>query len=121
MTTILIPVLLALLLGPGLGQLYNKEFKKGFVMIALSVDCSWLSRFWLARAVLVYLPSDINTTDRAMLRSIIQHTSSPITPSPFIPTRCSWQAMDLWHRRCVFGGMRRRNSKAAPATLGGSN
>jgi hypothetical protein len=72
MTQILIPVVLAVLLGPGVGQLYNKEFKKGFVLIGLSVVLLLAFSVWLSRAALGYLPSDISTVDRAVLRNIIQ-------------------------------------------------
>src|SRR5438105_2156060 len=72
MALVLIPVLLAVLLGPGVGQLYNKEFRKGFILIVLSVGLLLAFSVWLSRAAMGYLPSDINTIDRAMLRNIIQ-------------------------------------------------
>ena len=72
MMIILIPVILAVLLGPGVGQLYNREFKKGFMLIALSVILLVAFSAWLARAAMAYLPHDINTVDRALLRTIIQ-------------------------------------------------
>src|SRR5579872_3288918 len=34
---IVIPVLLSLILGPGIGQLYNKEYKKGAYLVGLSL------------------------------------------------------------------------------------
>src|SRR5258705_11652101 len=79
---VLIHVVLAVLLGPGVGQLYNKEFKKGFILIGVSVGLLLAFSVWLSRAAMTYLPADINTVDRAMLRTIIQThivTDHPLT------------------------------------------
>ena len=122
MITILIPVLLAVLLGPGVGQLYNKEFKKGFILIGVSVGLLLAFSIWLSRAALGYLPSDINTVDRAMLRGIIQTHIVADHPVTFYTYEILLAG--LWIYGIVdayLGGMKRRVAKAGPPTMGGSN
>ncbi len=72
MLAILIPVLLSLIFGPGVGQLYNKEFKKGLWLIGASFTLLIAFSIWLSRAAMPYLPTDIQTIDRSILRDIIQ-------------------------------------------------
>ena len=122
MIMILIPVLLAVLLGPGVGQLYNKEFKKGFILIGLSVGLLLAFSVWLSRAALGYLPSDINTVDRAMLRTIIQTHIVADHPGTFYTYEILLAG--LWIYGIVdayLGGLKRRAAKAGPPTRGGSN
>ena len=122
MIMILMPVLLAVLLGPGVGQLYNKEFRKGFILIGLSVGLLLAFSVWLSRAALGYLPSDINTVDRAMLRGIIQTHIVADHPGTFYTYEILLAG--LWIYGIVdayLGGMKRRAAKAGSPTLGGSN
>ena len=122
MAMILIPVLLAVLLGPGVGQLYNKEFKKGFILIGLSVGLLIAFSVWLSKAALAYLPGDISTVDRAMLQGIIQTHIVADHPGTFYTYEILLAA--LWIYGIVdayLGGMKRRNAKAGPTTQGGSH
>ena len=110
MVTILTPVLLAVLLGPGVGQLYNKEFKKGFILIGVSIGLLIAFSYWLSQAAMIYLPSDINTVDRAMLRSIIQTHIVADHPGTFYTYELLLGG--LWIYGIVdayLGGMRRRD------------
>ena len=122
MAIILIPVLLAVLLGPGVGQLYNKEFKKGFSLIALSVGLLLAFSIWLSRAALAYLPNDISTVDRTMLRDIIQTHIVADHPVTFYTYEILLAG--LWIYGIVdayLGGMKRRAALADPNSQGGSN
>src|SRR5262245_42357396 len=72
MLSIIIPVILTLLFGPGIGQLYNKEYRKGLILVALSLGLLVAFSIWLGRAAMNYLPADLNAVDRTMLRNVIQ-------------------------------------------------
>ena len=112
MMTILIPVALATLLGPGMGQLYNKEFKKGFILIGASIVLLLAFSVWLSRAALPYLPPDITAIDRNMLRTIIQVHIVADHPATFYTYEALLAA--LWVYGIVdayLGGMRRRAHK----------
>lgn len=114
MTMILVPVLLAVLLGPGVGQLYNKEFKKGIILIVASVGLLLAFSVWLSRAALVYLPADINSVDRGMLRNIIQthivtdHAVTFYTYEVLLAGLWVYGIIDAY-----LGGVRRRGAKEA--------
>jgi len=118
MAAILIPVLLSTLLGPGVGQLYNKEFKKGFIMIAISIGLLFAFSIWLSRAAMVYLPSDINSVDRNFLRTIIQdhivkeHTGTFYTYETLLALIWVYGVIDAY-----LGGVRRRLVKAEPPAV----
>jgi hypothetical protein len=118
MAMILIPVLLSTLLGPGVGQLYNKEFKKGFAMIAISLALLFAFSVWLTKAATVYLPSDINTVDHTVLRGIIQdhivkeHTGTFYTYEVLLAGIWVYGVIDAY-----IGGMRRRARKNPPTVL----
>ena len=112
MMTILIPVVLALLLGPGVGQLYNKELKKGFILIGVSIALLLAFSVWLSRAALPYLPADMAAIDRDVLRNIIQVHIVADHPATFY----TYEALlaGLWVYGIVdayLGGMRRRARK----------
>jgi hypothetical protein len=76
MMDVAIPVVLSLLLGPGVGQLYNKEYKKGGYLIALSLFVVIAAVVWFQKAAQPYLPSELPAdTDavRKMFESVIQN------------------------------------------------
>ena len=55
MATIIIPVFLCLFLGPGVGQLYNKEIKKGIYLIVFQCrDINVGDRLVLSRHTAVF-------------------------------------------------------------------
>ena len=120
MVQILVPVLLAVLLGPGVGQLYNKEFKKGFILIGLSVGILLAFSIWLSRAAMAYLPPDISTVDRAMLRGIIQSHIVADHPVTFYTYEILLGAFWVYGIIDAYlGGMKRRAS--AGSQQGGTN
>ena len=63
MASIIIPVLLCFFLGPGVGQLYNKEYKKGVLMILLSFVVLLVAGTWYFNALKPFLPADLTTID----------------------------------------------------------
>jgi hypothetical protein len=76
MMEIAIPVLLSLFLGPGVGQLYNREYKKGSYLIGLSLFVVIAAVVWFQKAAQPYLPSELPTETEAvrkMFESIIQN------------------------------------------------
>src|SRR5947209_1695707 len=73
MAEIAIPVLLSLFLGPGVGQLYNREYKKAAYLIGLSVVVLFAAIAWFRQAMLPYLPTDITIVDRAALQAMVQN------------------------------------------------
>lgn len=72
MLKLLIPVLLSALIGPGVGQLYNRQFKKGWILMGLSLLVLVAFSIWLSRAALPYLPSLVQKLEPKMLREVIQ-------------------------------------------------
>ncbi|MFA5976238.1 MAG: hypothetical protein WC859_08770 [Elusimicrobiota bacterium] len=69
--TVVIPVLLSVLLGPGAGQLYNREYRKGAYLIGLSLIVMVAAIVWFRRAMLPFLPPDLTTLDPAALKQLI--------------------------------------------------
>jgi TM2 domain-containing membrane protein YozV len=115
MSKVLIPVFLAVLLGPGIGQLYNKEFKKGFFLIVISIGLLMAFSIWLSRAAMGYLPADISTIDRAVLRDIIQKHVVGENTFTFYTYQILLGLMWLYGIIDAYiGGMRRRGAPPVP-------
>ncbi len=119
MMIVLIPVLLSVLLGPGTGQLYNKEFKKGFLLGGLSLGLLGAFSVWLTRAAMIYLPTNPATVDPAVLREIIQthiikeHTVTFYTYEALLGLLWLYGVIDAY-----LGGTRRRALRASsPSAL----
>ena len=81
MASVIIPVLLCFFLGPGVGQLYNKEYKKGAFMIVASLGILVISGVWYYKALQPYIPGDLTNVDPTALQQIMQNASSQITNS----------------------------------------
>src|SRR5690242_4788697 len=118
MAQVLIPVFLAVLLGPGMGQLYNKEFKKGFILILISIGLLIAFSIWLTKAAMVYLPSDINSVDHNFLRGVIQDHIVKEHPVTFY----TYEALlgIIWVYGIIdayIGGMRRRAARTAEPSV----
>jgi hypothetical protein len=67
MASVIIPVLLSLLLGPGVGQLYNKDYKKGALLIVASLVLLVASVLLYYRAARAVIPKDLTEVDPAAL------------------------------------------------------
>jgi TM2 domain-containing membrane protein YozV len=72
MTDIIIPVALSLFLGPGMGQLYNKEYKKGGYLIGVSLLVLGAALVWFSKALKLYL-TDVSAIDKDALQPMIQN------------------------------------------------
>ena len=77
--TIIYAVLLSIL-GPGMGQLYNREFKKGIFLIVLSTFLFIAFSGWLARAAMpYYMPMGGEMPDMAALAAIGKDIEARVT------------------------------------------
>jgi hypothetical protein len=78
MAALIIPVLLSLLLGPGVGQLYNKEYKKGALLIALSAGILIWAVVWYSKAIQPFLPSDMTTIDPQAMPQLVKNAAEQV-------------------------------------------
>ena len=70
-----IPVILTLVMGPGMGQLYNKEYKKGAYLIILSLIVFLAAGYYMKNMLIPYLPTDITTEDPLELTRMMQENA----------------------------------------------
>jgi len=115
MGEIIIPVLLSLLLGPGVGQLYNKEYKKGSYLIVLSLLVAVSACVWFKKAIFPYLPTDLTTVDPMSLPKLMQEAINHVVSSHGAVV-ATYEAIlfALWIYGVIdayFGGVRRRMAK----------
>src|SRR5258708_25838297 len=78
---IAIPVLLSLLLGPGVGKLYNKDYKKGGYLIGLSLLVLGGACVWFFKAMAPFLPPDLTTVDKAVLQPFVENALRQVLAS----------------------------------------
>jgi hypothetical protein len=78
MASVVIPVLLSLFLGPGVGQLYNREYKKGVILILVSASILVWAVAWYYRAVQPFLPKDLTTVDPQALTELLRNAMDQI-------------------------------------------
>jgi Mn2+/Fe2+ NRAMP family transporter len=74
-----IPVILTLVLGPGMGQLYNKDYKKAIYLIVLSLFVASAAVTSMKNIFMPNLPADITTEDPAELMRVIQANAAKTT------------------------------------------
>ena len=79
MANVIIPVVLCFFLGPGVGQLYNKEYKKGAFLMAASLLVLIVAGVWYYRTLQPYLPNDLTTVDPAAMQQLLQNATGQIT------------------------------------------
>ena len=79
MANVIIPVLLCFFLGPGAGQLYNREFKKGAFLICASLFILIVAGVWYYKALQPFLPPDLTNVDPAALQPILQNATTQIS------------------------------------------
>jgi len=116
MLLVIIPVLMSFFVGPGVGQLYNKEFKKGFGMIIFSMGLLLIFSVWISRAALPYMPADIQGIDRNTLLTIKEHITKD-HPGTYYTYEFLLAAIWIYGVvDALIGGLKRRNARtAAPA------
>ena len=78
MATVIIPVLLSLFLGPGVGQLYNRDYKKGVILILVSASLLIWAVAWYYRAVQPFLPKDLTAVDPSALEELLRNAAEQI-------------------------------------------
>ena len=71
MASVILPIVLSLFLGPGVGQLYNREFKKGWTLILVSLGLLIASMVWYFKAVQALIPTDLTTVDPQALQPLL--------------------------------------------------
>jgi hypothetical protein len=79
MANIVIPVLLSFLLGPGAGQLYNREYKKGALLIAGSLIVLVAAGTWYFKALQPYLPGDLSSVDPQAMQELVRNAAGQIS------------------------------------------
>jgi TM2 domain-containing membrane protein YozV len=70
-----IPVILTLVLGPGTGQFYNKEYKKGLLLMGLSLLILMVFIIRAKDIFMTYLPKDVTTEDPTQLVLMLQQNA----------------------------------------------
>jgi|SRR5579864_165636 len=78
MASVVIPVLLSFFLGPGVGQLYNKEFKKGAILIGVSMVVLAISGVWYYKALQPYIPNDLTTVDPQAMEQLMRNATGQV-------------------------------------------
>ena len=82
MKKIIIAVLLSLLIGPGVGQLYNREFKKGWLLIGFTAVIFILFFGTLTKAAMQMLPPGSAMMTPEIAQEIVQKIFEK-NPRPF--------------------------------------
>lgn len=82
MKRIIIAVLLSGVLGPGVGQLYNREFKKGWALIIFTLVICILFFGALTKATVQMLPPHVTVITPEMAQQILQKLLEK-NPTPF--------------------------------------
>jgi hypothetical protein len=82
MKQVIIATLLSGLIGPGVGQLYNKDYKKGWFMIGISlfIVIAFISQ--VTKAAMMLLPPDATQISVEMVQQIQQNIFKE-HPRPF--------------------------------------
>ena len=72
------PAALSLFLGPGIGQLYNRQYKKGLylIVVSLTVLIAWAA--WCYKASLPYLPVNLTTIDPLELQTLLKKAATEV-------------------------------------------
>ena len=75
---VFIAVVLSLFLGPGMGQLYNRDFKKGGYLIAVSLVVVLSAAVWCFKASQPFLPVDLSTVDPSALQEMLRKAATEV-------------------------------------------
>jgi hypothetical protein len=96
MASVVIPVLLSLFLGPGAGQLYNRDFKKGTLLILASLAVLIGAGWWYYKALQPFIPVDLMTTDPEAVKRILTNAAQEIGAKSRLLPFCQALLMTLW-------------------------
>jgi hypothetical protein len=113
MSRLLIPVLLSALVWPGTGQLYNRDFKKGFTLISLTLLFGATLFIKVGSLIVHRLPTDASTLDAAALHAI---TESALRENPAFMSTFNFLVLATWFFSIVdaYWGARERNAPPPP-------
>jgi len=114
----MIAVLLSALLGPGVGQLYNREFKKGWILLGVGLLFAVLMMMDLSRSLMPYLTQDVASMDLMQLAELADRISAAFSPSrSALLLICYGVMTGLWIYSIIdawFGAKRRAVREATP-------
>jgi len=79
MASVIIPVLLCFFLGPGVGQLYNKEYKKGTLLMVGSLLVLVVAGVWYYKNLQPFLPADLTSVNPEALQPLLTNAASQLT------------------------------------------
>ncbi len=79
MSVVAIPVLLSVLLGPGMGQFYNKEYKKGAILVVVSLVVLIVAGMWYFKNLQPYIPADVTQMDPLAMQQIMTNAAGQIS------------------------------------------
>lgn len=79
MASLVIPVLLSFFLGPGIGQLYNKDYKKGVILILSSLAILIVAGVWYFRQLQPFLPADLAANDPQAVQQLMTNAAGQIS------------------------------------------
>ncbi len=79
MASVIIPVLLCFLLGPGVGQLYNKDYRKGVLLIVASLAVLIVAGVWYYKTLQPFIPADITSVDPQALQQLMMNAAGQIS------------------------------------------
>jgi len=82
MRTVLIAIALSGLVFPGLGQLYNKDTKKGIIIIAYLLCIIGVFVYVMGRAMIPHLPADPDQVSMQVVRDMMNALRAE-NPTPF--------------------------------------
>ncbi len=118
MSSWIIPVVLSGLLGPGIGQLYNKEFKKGALLLVLGLVLVAITTVSIAKAMMPYLSQDIAAMDIVQLAELGDKLKSEFDPTRSgLMMACYLMLTAMWIYSIIdayFGAKRRKQKTLGP-------
>ena len=97
MASVIIPVLLCFFLGPGVGQLYNKEYKKGVILIAVSFVLLVGAGLWYYKALQPFIPNDLTTVDPQAMQELLKNAAGQVSAKQgYVLSACEGLLTVLW-------------------------
>lgn len=83
MKTILIAIALSAFVGPGFGQMYNKEYKKGLFLIGITLVISILLITAIIKASFMFMPAEMTELNIEVFTGIKEQLFKK-HPTPFL-------------------------------------
>lgn len=114
MGRLFLAVFLSAVIGPGVGQIYNREFKKGWILIGFSLVILLAFLVWVGKAAVPYVPAGLEKVDLEMARQI---RGAILGEHPVVFRTYQGLLIGLWLIGVVdafFGAWRRRQATPRP-------